>query len=225
MILRLLPILLMIGYGLLQWQMSARQLRRRLDQPSTPLSHAALSPLVDRLSSALDLPRLQVFVYEIPEVNGLAAPDGRVFVTRGLLDWLDQGRATPEELASVIAHEVGHVALGHIRRRMIEFNGQNAVAAVLGGLLSRLLPGIGPLITRSAVGLLSAHLSRRDEYEADAYATALLLKSGIGVRGQLSLLRKFETARRVSWLEGHPATPDRIKAIETNATRWTNFKN
>jgi putative metalloprotease len=44
-------------------------------------------------------------------------------------------------MASVIAHEMGHVALGHARRRMIDFSGQNALRTALIMVLGRFIPG------------------------------------------------------------------------------------
>ena len=76
-------------------------------------------------------------------VNGLAAPDGRIFLTRGFYEKYRRGEVTAEELASVIAHELGHVALGHTRRRMIDFSGQNAIRVALASVLGRILPGLG----------------------------------------------------------------------------------
>ena len=76
---------------------------------------------------AMDLPPVRAHVYEVDPVNGLAAPDGRIFLTRGFIRKLDAGEVTPEELASVIAHELGHVVHGNARRRMIDFAGQNAI--------------------------------------------------------------------------------------------------
>ena len=83
-------------------------------------------------------------------------------------------------MAAVIAHELGHVALGHSRRRMIDFSGQNAIRTALIMVLSRFIPGLGILIANTLTSLIAARLSRGDEYEADEYATALLIKSGIG---------------------------------------------
>ena len=74
-------------------------------------------------------------LYEIEPVNGLAAPDGRIFITRGFYNKFRQGAVSAEELASVIAHELGHVALGHSRRRMIDFSGQNALRTALSMVL------------------------------------------------------------------------------------------
>jgi metalloprotease len=45
-------------------------------------------------------------------------------MTRGFLNRKVRGEVTAEELAAVIAHEMGHVALGHTRRRMIDFTGR-----------------------------------------------------------------------------------------------------
>ena len=125
----------------------------------------------DRLAAALDLPRVPVYVYEIDPVNGLAAPDGRIFITRGFYRKYQSGEVSADEMASVIAHEMGHVALGHSRRRMIDFSGQNALRTALAMILSRFLPGIGVWIANGLTTLLAARLSRGDEYEADEYAS------------------------------------------------------
>ena len=161
-------------------------------------------------------------------VNGLAAPDGRIFLTRGFLNRKDKGQVTPEELASVVAHELGHVALGHSKRRMIDFTGQNVMFVVLSAVLNRFLPGIGSMIASAVSTALMARLSQRDEFEADAYATALLIKSGIGAGPQKSLFKKLEAlmgfsgsaATAPAWMLSHQKTADRIAAIEANEKRW-----
>ncbi len=223
--LRYLPFLLAIAYGLVVWRFSTWRTKAELDARSTELLDPGLRPLIDRMAAALDLPKLRVFLYEIAPVNGLAAPDGRIFLTRGFYDRYLAGDVTAEELASVVAHELGHVALGHTRRRMIDFSGQNAVRMALAAVLGRILPGIGVWLANLVTTMLVAHLSRGDEFEADAYATALLLKSGIGAEPQLSLFRKLDAlagngGTAPAWLLTHPRTADRITAIEANARKW-----
>lgn len=222
---KFLPILLIVGYGLLMYQFSVWRTKRELDTRSTPLRDRPLKALTDRMARALDLPEIPVHVYEIAPVNGLAAPDGRIFITRGFLDRYRRGQVTAEELSSVIAHELGHVALGHTRKRMIDFSGQNAVRVVLAGVLNRFLPGIGALIASGLVSLMAAGLSRADEYEADEYAAALLTRAGIGTGPQKSLFAKLDQITGHGggppvWLASHPATPDRIRAIEALEARW-----
>lgn len=224
--LKFTPIMLAILYALAMYRLSAWRTARELDARSTELADPVLKRLCDKMADALDLPRIKVHIYEIDPVNGLAAPDGRIFITRGFYRKYRNGDVTADEIASVIAHELGHVALGHSRRRMIDFSGQNALRTALAMVLSRILPGIGVLIANSLTALLAARLSRGDEYEADAYASALLTKVGIGTAPQKSLFFKLEdlTQQRAgaapAWLMSHPKTAERIKAIEANEARW-----
>ena len=223
---KLLPILLAVGYGLVMYFMSVRRLKAELDERSTELADGPLKRLTDRMAEALGVERIPVNVYEIEPVNGLAAPDGRIFITRGFYDRYRRGEVTPEELASVIAHELGHVALGHSRRRMIDFSGQNALRTTLALILSRFLPGIGVIIAQGLTALVAARLSRSDEYEADAYASALLVKCGIGTKPQKSLFGKLERLTQgrggavPAWLMSHPKTAERVAAIEALERRW-----
>jgi len=224
--LKFTPILLAILYALGMYRFSVWRTRRELDQRSTELADPRLKKMTDRLAAALDVPRIKVHIYEIDPVNGLAAPDGRIFITRGFYRKFQNGEITAEEMASVIAHELGHVALGHARRRMIDFSGQNALRTALAMILSRFLPGIGVWIANGLTTLLAARLSRGDEYEADEYAAALLTKAGIGTAAQKSLFAKLEelTQSRAgampAWLMSHPKTEERVAAIEKLEARW-----
>ena len=222
---RFSPILLAVLYGLGMYWFSALRLRKTLDSQSTVLLDPSLKPTLNKLAKSLELNEVKVHLYEVDPVNGLAAPDGRIFITRGFYNKYKSGEITAEELASVIAHELGHIALGHSRRRLIDFSSQNAVRAALGMLLGRVLPGIGNWIANMVASLLMAKLSRSDEFEADEYASALLVKSGIGTTPQISLFEKLEkltgqTGRLPAWLLSHPRTVDRITAITNRGNSW-----
>ncbi|MCF3974547.1 M48 family metallopeptidase [Paracoccus salsus] len=226
--LKLTPILLLIAYMAVMWFFSAWRLKQELNQKSTPLKHPRLSPMLKRLGDAMDLPPVSAHIYEIEPVNGLAAPDGRIFLTRGFIRKLDACEVTPEELASVVAHELGHVAHGHARRRMIDFAGQNAIRLALAGILGRFLPGIGAWIATMVASAVAARLSRQDEFEADRFASALMIRAGLGTEPQKSLFRKLDrlAGGRVAgapvWLLSHPPTDRRIAAIEAQEKRWSN---
>ncbi|MEQ6204172.1 M48 family metalloprotease [Sulfitobacter sp. HNIBRBA2951] len=223
---KVLPILLAVLYGLAMYRFSVWRTGRELDEKSTVLADPALVGMTKQLANALDIPRIKVHIYEIAPVNGLAAPDGRIFITRGFYNKFRAGEVTAEELASVIAHELGHVALGHSRRRMIDFSGQNAMRAALGMVLSRIIPGIGIWIASGLTSLLAAKLSRSDEYEADAYAAALLTKAGIGIAPQISLFEKLDALTKSSggtapaWLMSHPKTAERIAELTKMQGKW-----
>ena len=223
---RFTPILLAVLYGLAMYRFSVWRTARDLDAKSTELVDPGLHTLMRRMADALEIDRIRVHIYEIEPVNGLAVADGRIFITRGFYEKYREGKVSGEEMASVIAHELGHVALGHARRRMIDFSGQNAMRTALAMVLGRFIPMVGPWIANMAMRLLAAGISRKDEFEADAYASALLTKSGIGTAAQKTLFTKLETltgahgAATPAWLLSHPKTAQRIAAIEANEAKW-----
>ena len=223
---KIIPILLPLVYGLAMFRLSAWRLNRTLKNQSSLLADKQLLKPIQRLADALDLESISVNIYEIEPINGLAAPDGKIFITRGFYNKFISGEVSGSELASVIAHELGHVALGHSRRRMIDFSGQNALRMALGSMLSRIIPGLGGIIANVLSNLLMARLSRTDEFEADEYASALMMKSGIGVEHQISMFEKLEKLSgnnanlQPAWLLSHPKTKKRIEKIQENLLKW-----
>jgi metalloprotease len=215
-----------LAFALISMQFSLWRTKSMLDGKSRPLSDPDLARLTAQMTQAAQLQSIKVRQLDMDMVNGLASHDGRIFITRGFMERKRRGEVSAEELASVIAHELGHVALGHTRRRMIDFTGQNVAFVLLSTLLSRFLPGVGVIIANVLSGAVMARLSQRDEFEADAYASAVLIKSGIGTGPQKSLFRKLDalTGNHGSgppdWLRSHPKTAKRIAAIEANEANW-----
>ena len=188
----LIPIGFAVIIGLVTFFISANKTKKNLAAHSKPLQIPELENVIQTLAEALDLNHLRVHIYNIEPVNGLAAPDGQIYITQGFLSKFSKGDVSAEEIASVIAHELGHVALGHSRRRMIDFSGQNALRTALSITLNRFIPFIGPWLANFAITLIAARMSRKDEFEADSYATALMLKSGLGTVPQKRLLQKLK---------------------------------
>lgn len=224
--LKFAPILFAVLYGLITYRMSVWRTHRMLDAQSEPLRDDALNRCTDRLAAALDVAQVPVQLYDIAPINGLAAPDGRIFITRGFYEKYRAGEVSAEEMTSVIAHELGHVALGHAKKRMIDFSGQNALRTALAIVFNRFVPVIGPMISDGLVKLVAARLSREDEYEADEYAAALMVKAGFGIAPQVALFHKLDAFSdkrggvAPAWLMSHPKTEDRIAALQALETRW-----
>ncbi|MGB0412472.1 MAG: M48 family metallopeptidase [Pikeienuella sp.] len=220
----LLPILVAVGWAYGMYLISMRSLRRDLDRNAQPIDDPALEALVRRLGRQVEIDHLQAHMFQMDAINGLAAPDGRIFITTGLFERYRRGEITVEEVGSVIAHELGHVARGHHKRRMIDWTGQNAVRMALGMVISRFIPIIGYYIANFISQILMSKLSRRDEFEADEYASALMIAAGYGVSPQIGMFRKLSRlspgGKGVAWLASHPETADRIAAIEANAAKW-----
>lgn len=222
---KLAPLLMGLLYALAAYQFSAWRTKQELAKNSKPLDDPMLSPILGRLAKALDLKKIHVNIYNVAPINGLAAPDGQIYLTKGFYDRYKSGLISAEQLASVVAHELGHVALGHTRRRMIDFSGQNAMRIVLGTVLGRIIPGVGPWLAGMMMRLLAARLSHRDEYEADEYAAALMVKSGFGTDAQKSLLAALpdltgQKNAMPAWMLSHPDVADRVQAIETLEEKW-----
>jgi len=108
---------------------------------------------------------------------------------------------------------------------MIDFTGSNAVRTVLAVFFSRFIPFVGVYIANFVTQVIMARLSRDAEYEADAYAAALLTKTGIGVNPQISLFNKLDAmspqGQPLAWLMSHPKTEERIAAIERLDAGWS----
>lgn len=220
----LLPVFLAGLWGWGMWRMATSRMKRELDQNSCPVDDPALEAVIRRLGRQVGVKHLQANLYAMEAVNGLAAPDGRIFITSGLFDRYKRGHFTAQEVGSVIAHELGHVARGHSQRRMIDWTGQNAARMALGMILSRFIPIIGYYIASFLTSLVITRLSRRDEFEADEYASALMMKAGIGTGPQIAMFEKLSKLSPgpagVAWLASHPPTAERIGAIRARAATW-----
>lgn len=215
---KLVSILIAISIAYAMYYVSSWRLMGELRRRSFRLKDPNLSPVLVRLARGLERQIIDVYVYKVDAINGLTAPNGRVYITLGLYDQYRDGNVSAEEIASVIAHEFGHVALGHARKRMVDMTGANALRMALVVPIGRFIPFVGAWIADGVAQLLAAALSRRDEYAADRFAANLLTKAGIGTEPQISLLQKLEQmagsyGKPPAWLMSHPQTPDRIRAI------------
>jgi len=223
---KLVPLLLIVFGVLAMMRVSAWSSGRSLRRQSRPLRNDQIETLLTRLARSAGVEHVKVRMLDQPMINGLATPSGEIYVTRGLVEALRQGKVSAPEFASVIAHEMGHLALGHTKRRMVDVGAAQAATHLLGGILARFIPFIGWYLARFLGNILVASLSRKDEFEADAYATALMIKSGLGAEPQARMLEKLRELvpqaglAEQSWLASHPPVPDRAAAIRDNAARW-----
>lgn len=167
-------------------------------------------------------------VVESPQVNAFAIPGGHLYVNTGLICLAE----SEDELAGVMAHEIGHAARRHAVAQMSAQ--QQTQAAALGGaaLLSILLgqePGsISPAVaipaTLAAQGYLLKY-SRDHEREADDLAVQYLHRAGYDPTAVASFFEKLasmdrsEPGRLAALLSSHPVTRDRIEATRAAAER------
>jgi predicted Zn-dependent protease len=172
-----------------------------------PDGRAALADLSGRFEAAagLHVP-LRVVVLDHPLVNAFALPGGYVYLFRGLI----QKARSPDELAGVLAHEIGHVKLRHGLRSVIQAGG---LGLLLGTVFGDFAGGTAVILASRS--LMQSAFSRDAEREADHSAVDLMLKAG---GDPLGLARFFDNAgvadpAGFAWIASHPANAEREKAI------------
>jgi predicted Zn-dependent protease len=176
----------------------------------------ALDRLVRRLAATTPSRyTFRVVVVDNPLVNAFAAPAGYIVVFRGLIDKASSG----EEVAGVLAHEMGHVIERHSTEGLIrQFGLQLIVGAMIGDAA-----GIGS--TASDIGTQLAALSygRAAEREADRVGTEMLNRADIKGAGFVGFFRRIgkEAGAMESgvlrYLSTHPPTAERAADIEARA--------
>jgi Zn-dependent protease with chaperone function len=171
---------------------------------------AAFDNLVKRLETAAGLPiPLKVAVVRRSEANAIALPGGHIYVFQGLIN---RARSA-DELAGVIAHEIGHVANRDGTRSVL----QAAGLSFLFGMLLGDFTG-GGVVVIAARSVMQKAYSREVETAADRYGVRLMAKVGGDVRAFGSILGRIAGGTPgVAFLQNHPPTKDRIAAVNAAA--------
>jgi len=190
--------------------------------------HAMIEKTVDRLVAASERPDLkyQVIILNSPAINAFALPNGRLYITRGLIA-LANDKA---ELASVLSHEMGHVIARHAAIREEQARQVAIISHVVNDVLSD--PQVGALALAKSKLTLAA-FSRAQEFEADGIGVGISARAGYDPYGASRFLSDMQrnadlkaTAggtdpRMLDFLSSHPATPDRVKNALSNARQFS----
>jgi predicted Zn-dependent protease len=154
------------------------------------LDHPALQAYVDqvgqRLARESHRPQLtwHFTVVDSPDVNAFALPGGYVYITRGIMAYLD----SEAELAGVIGHEIGHVTARHgVRQQSAQ------TAAGLGAVLgSILVPGLdnraGASLLQTLAQAWTAGYGREHELESDRLGAQYLARSGYAPQAMIDVI-------------------------------------
>ncbi|HEY1475936.1 MAG TPA: M48 family metalloprotease [Pseudolabrys sp.] len=189
---------------------------------------STIEKTVDRLVAASERPDLKykVTILNSPAINAFALPNGHLYITRGLIA-LANDKA---ELASVLAHEMGHVIARHAAIREDQARQAALISHVVSDVLSD--PQMGALaLAKSKLTLAS--FSRAQEFEADGIGVGISARAGFDPFGASRFLTDMQRnadlkpaagsaeARMPDFLTSHPATPERVQNALANARQFS----
>lgn len=172
---------------------------------------AAFDKLMGQLEAAAALPLpLNPVVVRKEDANAFALPGGRIYVFEGLIDKAE----TPDELAGVLAHEIGHVAHRDGNRSVLE----GAGLSFLFGMLLGDFVGGGAVIF-AAKTILQTSYSRDVETAADRYGVDLMHMISGDARALGTILTRIAgtTHPGPKLFLDHPDTPSRVASINARA--------
>ena len=192
-----------------------------------PRLEALITHTVERLVAASEKPdlRYKVTILNSPSVNAFALPNGQLYVTRGLLALAND----TSELASVLAHEMGHVIARHAAIREEQLRQAELVSQVASDVFKD--PQVGALaLAKNKLAL--ATFSRGQELEADGIGVGISSRAGFDPNGAVNFLTSMARnaelrpasggvdPHMLDFLASHPATPERIKVARANAKQY-----
>jgi predicted Zn-dependent protease len=204
-------------YTISQEASLGRQMSAEVDKQAHLINDPIVSEYINRLGQNLarhanaDFP-VTVKMIQADEINAFTLPGGFVYVNSGVMKMADN----EAELASVIAHEIGHAAARHATRQATR--GQLGRFATVP--LSILIPGWGGFAARqtasAAAPVVTLHFSRAFETEADLLGVSYLSEAGYDPNASIDMFERIQSMERktpgmVSRLfMSHPPTSDRI---------------
>ncbi len=179
--------------------------------------------VLDRIVAVCDRKDIVYFVKVIDDdpLNAVSLPGGYIYVFRGLIDIVD----SDDQLAGVIAHEVGHITARHSVKRI-----QNAYAAMLLQVAATQANGNVAGGTNFALNSLFIAHSQKDEFESDRLSIKYLKKAGYDPTAMTVFLEKLKTdkekepLKKYSYWRTHPDISKRISVVNQAITGKLEFR-
>ncbi|MGE3479873.1 MAG: M48 family metalloprotease [Gammaproteobacteria bacterium] len=176
------------------------------EQDEIRLGRDAHAQIVRRFGGAYEDPELQAYVQRVgarlaanshrgelvyrftvldsPEVNAFALPGGYVYITRGLLVYLN----SEAEMAAVLGHEIGHVTARHSVRQISGTRAAQIGYSIGSLLVPELRNQVGQGLFNVLGGAITSGYGREHELEADRLGAEYLARSGYDPRAMLKVL-------------------------------------
>jgi beta-barrel assembly-enhancing protease len=180
-----------------------------------PVVENYINGLGQKLAGVSDRTDLQYHfkVLDSKDINAFACPGGFIYVYSGLLKTIDN----EAQLASVMAHEIGHVVARHSVKRLQQVLGIQVLLSIALGQSSEIIQQA----VSTGVGVILQGYSRDNEYEADYDGALYMTNAGYNPQGMIQLFQKLvemekggNTTALDKLFESHPPTTDRITRVQ-----------
>jgi hypothetical protein len=150
-------------------------------------------------------------------INAFALPGGHVYINRGVIEAADN----EAQLASVMAHEISHVALRHGTNQASKASVAQMPLAILGGLLgsNSTATALAQLGAGFTVNSILLKYSRDAESQADLMGTQILYDSGYDSRAMGQFFGKLEGGNGIAFFSDHPNPDHRIDSVNEESAK------
>jgi len=216
-----------------------KKIREQYGSYDNPALQRYVNDIGQRLAKASHRAGLQYqfLVVDSPQVNAFALPGGYIYITRGILAYLN----SEAELAAVLGHEIGHVTARHSVQQLSAATAANVGASVLQIFVPQMRSGGGDMLINTLGGALLSGYGREHELEADRLGAEYLARTGydpqamIKVVGVLKNQELFDA--EVAKAEGraprayhglfasHPDNDTRLQEVVREAAKFKSAEN
>lgn len=194
------------GLGELFWDI----FKNKEKEVSNPEVYDAVDSLLTHLckKNNIDRDQIKFHLLEKAEVNAFALPDGHLVVFTGLIDQAEN----QEELCGVIGHELAHIQLNHVMKKLVKEVGLSMLISMTTGRSGN------DAISQAAKTLSSTAFDRSLEKEADMKAVDYMIKSDINPEPFADFLYRLsmedpKMMKYLEWISTHPESENRSKNI------------
>jgi len=183
---------------------------------------SAIDSIINHIckSNKIDRETIKVHVLNKDEVNAFALPNGHLIIYSGLILNSDN----QEELTGVICHEIAHIELNHVMKKLVKEIGLSVLISMTTG------NGGAEIIKETAKMLSSSAFDRNLEKEADIKAVDYLTTAKVNPESFANFLYKLsdkenEATKYLTWISTHPDSRERAKyIIEYSKNKLTDYK-
>ena len=172
-------------------------------------------------------------VLDSPEINAFALPGGYVYVTRGIMAYME----SEADLAGVMGHEIGHVTARHGAQRATRQ--QRAGLGVLAASVLGAVLGVGDAVSQVSQGVAAGYVasySREQELQADQLGAEYLVRNKYDPNNMVDVIEVLKNQERFAadqaraegksprqgadWLASHPTNDKRLADIRNIAEKY-----